>query len=462
MNRPEDIASAVNHLTEKLGKESVLSGTFPEAYLSDRTSGMRGEARAVVIPRNTAELALVMRVCNEHSVSVTPRASGTGVTGGAVPGGGILLSLEKFNRIIEIDTDNMCAIVEPCVITLNLNKAAQAEGLLYPVDPGSQDESSIGGNVAENAGGMSAVKYGTTKDYLLGAEFVTPEGNIMNAGGKFVKNAAGLNILALLAGSEGTLAVITKLVMRLVPVPGARRDILIKFDSLERAADAVKKITSAHIVPTAIEFMERGAIELAAKHSGKEIPFHDANSLLLFRIDAGSADELDRQEKEIVSAAGVTESSCMVARSEEESALLWSVRRGIRPAIEKESPVFLAEDCAVPRSNIPKFVSGVKKIFADRNIGSLFFGHAGDGNVHIDVLKRDIPDDRWQTLLKELKPLIYKEALACGGTITGEHGIGSLRKEYLSLQFTPEELELMRNVKRAFDPNGILNPGKIL
>jgi glycolate oxidase len=460
MNNSSDVKVVIEKLTERLGNDAVQS-VVPEKYLSDRTSALKGRADCIVIPRNTAEVSFIMKTCSGHGVSVTPRASGTGVTGGAVPSGGILLSMEKFNRIIEIDADNLCAAVEPCVITLDLNKAARDKGLFYPVDPGSQDESSIGGNVAENAGGMSAVKYGTTKDYLLGAEFVTPDGTVMNAGGKFVKNASGLNILAILSGSEGTLAVITKLVMRLVPLPGARRDILMKFDSLEHAADAVKRITSAHIVPTAIEFMERSAIELVSKHSGKEVPFGGADSLLLFRIDAGSDAELDRQEKAIVAAAGADEDSFMVARSEDESALLWSVRRGVRPAIEKESPVFLAEDCAVPRSEIPRFVRAVKKIFEEKNIDSLFFGHAGDGNVHIDILKRDIPDDRWKALLKELKPLIYKEALSCGGTITGEHGIGSLRKEYLPLQFTVEEIELMRRVKRAFDPEGILNPGKI-
>ncbi|HNX59998.1 MAG TPA: FAD-linked oxidase C-terminal domain-containing protein, partial [Spirochaetota bacterium] len=396
-------------------------------------------------------------------IPVTPRGAGTGVTGGAIPVlGGAVLSLEKLNRIIEIDTDNMTATVEPGVKTGELQRQTLAKGLLYPPDPASLEDCSIGGNVAESAGGMRAVKYGTTKDYILGCEFVTPDGKIMRYGGKYVKNATGYNLLGILIGSEGTLAVITKLIVRLVPAPLETRDILFSFDSLEKAVTGVSLISKSRVIPTAIEFMEENALEFVARHNAVAIPLPDAKAHLLVQIDGNHPDELDRMESLIIGSLEGIAASHMTARTADERALLWSARRGIRSSIEKESPVFLAEDCVVPRSAIPSFATEVKNLLRAKNVRSVLFGHAGDGNVHINALRDKLSDDEWEKIVPEIKKGIYSIALRHEGTITGEHGIGCIRKDYMGLAFSKDEINLMKRIKHAFDPKGILNPGKVL
>ncbi|HEY1407011.1 MAG TPA: FAD-binding protein, partial [Spirochaetota bacterium] len=376
-------------LAQAIGKDKIFVGEdIPAGYGSDRTSNLSGKLDILIIPDTVDDIARAMEICNRFEYPVTPRGAGTGVTGGAVPVcGGAVLSLEKLNRIIEIDEDNLTATVEPCVKTGDLQKQALLKGLLYPPDPASLEECSIGGNVAETAGGMRAVKYGTTKDYILGCEFVTAEGKVMRHGGKYVKNATGYNIPGILVGSEGTLAIITKLIMRLVPAPRETRDILFSFASLEKAAEGVTCIMRSRVVPTAIEFMEEDAIALVAKNNTVGIPLSDSRAHLLVQIDGNYPDELSRMEDTICSALKGIATSHLTATSDDERTRLWSARRGIRNAIEKESPIFLAEDCVVPRSEIPFFVAEVKKYLRAQNIRSVIFGHAGDGNVHIDVLR---------------------------------------------------------------------------
>jgi glycolate oxidase len=444
------------------GNKIVTSSDILESYARDETSDLSAMPDLLVRAESVDDVSQTLRYCNDNGVPVIPRGAGTGVTGGAVPVmGGVVLSLEKMNRIIEIDRENMVAVVEPGSITRTIQDAARAEGLMYPPDPASLDSCSIGGNVAENAGGPRAVKYGVTKDYVLGLEFVLPDGSVITTGGKIVKNATGFNLQGILIGSEGTLAVVTKIYLRLIPAPLHSLDMLVPFSSLDEAVRAVYTILTNRIVPGTIEFMERDAILLVASSLGREVPFPDAGAHLLIQIDGPSEEQVHRDLEKIGSIIAVDPSSIIVADSPPQRERLWKTRRSIREAIHATSPVFLAEDCVVPRSRIPEFLVELKKHFTAKGLRSVMFGHAGDGNVHIDVLKGDMDYDRWRRGLPDLKREIYRRAIALGGTITGEHGIGYIRKDYLSMALSRAEIDLLKRIKKAFDPNGILNPGKV-
>ncbi len=455
---------ALNELAQILGKEKILADPdILSAYAADETSDLSHMPDLLIRAESTDDVSKVMAICSKHKIPVTPRGGGSGVTGGAVPtSGGVLLSLEKMNRILEIDTANMVAVVEPGVITGDLQRAAREEGLFYPPDPSSMDICSIGGNVAEIAGGPGAVKYGTTKDYVLGLEFVLPDGSVIETGGKFVKNATGYNLIGILVGSEGTLAVITKIYCRLIPAPKYTLDLLVPFPSLEQAVDSVTAILRNRVIPSTIEFMEEDAIQLVAKHYGSEIPHPEARAHLLIQIDGISEERIHEELESIVSTVDADPDSILVAESPIHHERLWKARRSIRDAIHEESPVFLAEDCVVPRSEIPSFLKEIKRYLGEKNLRSIMFGHAGDGNVHIDVLKDDISYEDWMNLVPKLKREIYTRAIAAGGNITGEHGIGYTRKEYLSMALSRNEIDLLKRIKGAFDPFNILNPGKVL
>lgn len=451
-------------LSRLLGSEKVvIDREILESYSRDETSDLAAMPDILVRASSAGDVSATLRLCNERGVPVIPRGAGTGVTGGAVPvRGGVVLSVEKMNRILEIDRENMVAVVEPGAVTGAVQDAAQAEGLLYPPDPASLESCSIGGNVAENAGGPRAVKYGVTKDYVLGLEFVLPDGSVITTGGKIVKNVTGYNLTGILIGSEGTLAVVTKIFLRLIPAPLHTVDLLIPFPSLKEAAEAVHAILVNRIVPCAIEFMERDAISLVAKFLKSDIHFPDAGAHLLIQINGNSEEAVLEDVKTIGTVVIADRDSIMVAQSPLQRERLWKARRSIREAIRAESPVFLAEDCVVPRSKIPDFLSALKSDFEARSLRSIMFGHAGDGNVHIDVLKGDIDYDQWKAMLPDLKRGIYHRAIALGGTITGEHGVGYIRRDYLGLALSPEEIDLLKRIKKAFDPKGILNPDKII
>ncbi|MBP7735019.1 MAG: FAD-binding oxidoreductase [Spirochaetes bacterium] len=456
--------SLAEELSRLLGAKKVVADPeILESYSRDETSDLAAMPDILVRASSAGDVSATLRLCNERGVPVVPRGAGTGVTGGAVPvRGGVVLSLEKMNRIIEIDRENMVAVVEPGAVTRAIQDAALEEGLLYPPDPASLESCSIGGNVAENAGGPRAVKYGVTKDYILGLEFVLPDGTVITTGGKIVKNVTGYNLTGILIGSEGTLAVITKIFLRLIPAPLHTVDILIPFPSLKEAAEAVHAILVNRIIPCAIEFMEHDAITLVGKFLNRDIHFPDAGAHLLIQVN-GNSDEAVLEDVETIGRVVVADrDSIMVAQSPLQRERLWKARRTIREAIHAESPVFLAEDCVVPRSRIPEFLTALKSHFESRSLRSVMFGHAGDGNVHIDVLKGDIDYDRWKAMLPDLKREIYRRAIALGGTITGEHGVGYIRRDYLGLALSPGEVDLLRRIKKAFDPKGILNPDKII
>jgi len=447
----------------ELGAKNVLvDKDVIEKYARDETSDLTGFPDIVVRAATTMDVSKTVALCNTYRVPLTPRGAGTGVTGGCVPvSGGVVLCLERFNSIVEIDRANMVAVVEPGAITGDIQNAVVAQGLMYPPDPASLENCSIGGNVAENAGGPRALKYGTTKDYILGLECVLADGSIIKTGGKTVKNVTGYNLTGMILGSEGTLAVITKIYLKLIPLPKISRDLLVPFDSLESAIEAVTNILAKQIMPATIEFMEEDAIKLVAAHLDSNVPFPDARAHLLIQLDGESDDALFRNIEEIAASINVPNENILIAENPAHQVRLWQARRSIREAIESESPVFLAEDCVVPRATIPRFLQELKIYFSERNLRSVMFGHAGDGNVHIDILKGEIEYSTWKNMIPALKRGIYQRALDRGGTITGEHGIGYVRKEFIRMALSSEEIELHKRIKHAFDPNHILNPGKI-
>jgi glycolate oxidase len=406
-----------------------------------------------------------MRLAQRVRVPVTPRGAGTGLSGGAVPvSGGIVLSLEKMNRILEIDRANLMVTVEPGVITGELHRAVEAEGLFYPPDPASLDSCSIGGNIAEGSGGPRAVKYGVTKDYVCGLEAVLPSGEIITCGGKLVKDVTGYNLTQLLIGSEGTLAIITRITLRLIPLPKLRVDLLVPYDDFQAAADTVSDIIAARIVPTAIEFMEREAVRASEKLLGKTVPHDDAAAHLLIQLDGNDQRSIDA-DSEIVGDICLKHGArdVLVAKDRPTSDRLWEARRKIIEALKAQSPTNHMQDVVAPRAEIPKLLRGIREVASRHSVRIVSFGHAGDGNVHINTLKDDLPDDEWRALVPAvIDQEIYRLTISLGGMLTAEHGVGVTRRPYLTMALSGAQIEIMRGIKAAFDPHGLLNPGKVL
>jgi glycolate oxidase len=454
----------IEMLTSIVGVQGVfLDPEVVDRYCRDETTEVTGRAEVVVKPRTTGEVAEIMKLASEFLIPVTPRGGGTGVTGGAVPAaGGIVLSLEKMNRIIEIDTDNLMAVAQPCVITGDLARAAVEQGLFYPPDPASIDSCALGGNVAEGAGGPCAVKYGTTKDYVTGLVVVFPDGSVSRLGGKIVKNATGYNLIGLFVGSEGTLGVITEITVRLLPLPPYSVDLMLPFADLASASSAVSAVIRARIVPTTIEFIEKEAITLASRFLKKELPFVDAGAQLLIRLDGDRKETVDRQMELLwEEVAGCGARDMIVAESASTRDRLWEGRRCMREAVVAEGGAKCGEDVVVPRAAIPAFVGRAKEHLDGVGIGSIFFGHAGDGNIHVELMKAGLSDDQWIRRLPAAREGLYRIAAEQGGMITGEHGIGLIRKEYLGISLDAAQIAVMRRIKEALDPKGIMNPGKI-
>ena len=457
-------AAIRDELVAIVGAANVLWGSEAlEPYAHDETPGLRSMPEVVVKAGSAAEVSRVLRLANERRIPVTPRSGGTGLSGGAVPTlGGIVLSLERMDRILEIDRENLTVTAQPGVITGNLHRAVEQEGLFYPPDPASLDSCRLGGNIAENAGGPRAVKYGVTKDYVCGLEAVLPSGEIVRMGGKLVKNVTGYSLIQLLIGSEGTLAVITEITLRLLPLPPYRVDLLAQFAEFEPAIRSVSDIIARRIVPTTIEFMERDSVLASERLLGKQLPGRDAAACLLIQLD-GRREEDTYADMELVGDACLENGALdvLVARDRPTRDRLWEGRRVIIDALKHESPVSHMEDVVVPRAVIPRLVSGVHELAAEWRVRIVCFGHAGDGNVHVIALKDDLSDERWQEVVPVLQAEIYKLALSLGGTLTGEHGIGATRRAYLPLALDPVLIDLQWRLKAVFDPNGILNPGKV-
>jgi glycolate oxidase len=434
-----------------------------EVHGQDETEDLLFLPSVVVEPANTAEVSAIMRYANEHGLPVTPRGGGTGLSGGSLPvAGGIVLSMRRFNRIIEIDTQNLQATVEPGVITQKFQEEVEAAGLSYPPDPASRGSCFIGGNVAECAGGPHAVKYGITKDYVLAIEAVLPNGEIFTTGARVLKNVSGYNVTQLIIGSEGTLAVITKIYVRLVPITRIRKVVLVAFNTLEDAAAAVASIFQRGITPSALEFLERAAVQAAEERQGKKFPNSTAAAQLLIEVDGNHEEALT---EEITAIAEVVEqhnaADILLAEDRAKVEEVWALRRGIGEAVKGIS-AYKEEDTVVPRANLPQLVKGVKEICAKYGLTSICYGHAGDGNVHVNILKNTLDEETWERVSDPAIREIFALTVSLGGTISAEHGIGYVQRAYLPIALSQVELGLMREIKRVFDPKGILNPGKVL
>ena len=451
-------------LSQIVGPNDVLTECEAMApYSHDETSGLSAWPEVVVKVESAAEVAAVMKLASELNLPVTPRAGGQGLSGGAVPlHGGIVLSVERMNRILEIDHHNLMVTVEPGVITGDLHRAVEAEGLFYPPDPASLDSCCLGGNVAEGAGGPRAVKYGTTKDYVCGLEVVMPGGEILQLGGKRVKDVSGYNLVQLMVGSEGTLGVVTRIVLRLVPLPKARLDLLVPYDDFRKAADTVAAIIAECIIPTTIEFMERDTVKACEKLMGKPVPYSGAAAQLLIQLTGQRSSEVEADMDrvgELCLEHGALD--VLVASDPTTRDRLWEARRLIIEALKHESPVNHMEDVSVPRAEIPALLEGVHALSEKMGLRALCFGHAGDGNVHVNLLKDDLPLEKWEKRVDTMQRAIYELTLSLGGALTGEHGIGATRKGFLEYALGKEQVALMQRIKDAFDPQHILNPGKV-
>jgi len=432
-------------------------------YAHDETEDLKFYPEVVVKPLDTNAVSALLKVCNEHHVPVTPRGGGTGLSGGALPVyGGVLLSMEKFKKVIDIDTENLQATVEPGVITQEFMDAVGEQGLRYPVDPSSKGSCFIGGNVAHGSGGPRVVKYGTIREYILNLEVVLPDGQIIWTGANTLKYASGYNLTQLMIGSEGTLGVVTKIVTKLIPVIGHSVLMLASFSENEAACAAVSAIFRAGMTPSALEFMERKGVEWVIKYDDIQFDLKDdVNAFLMLEFDG---DDMDTIFKDCEKANAVLEAhSCvevLFADTAAQKEELWKIRRVMAESVKSNS-VYKEEDTVVPRAALPKLISGIKEIGSRYGFESVCYGHAGDGNLHVNIIKAGMSDDDWKNKLKFGVTEIFELTAALGGTISGEHGIGLVQKEFMPLKYAEINLNLMRGIKKVFDPNGILNPGKI-
>jgi len=431
-----------------------------KAYGTDAL-GLGQLADLVVIPATTSEVSSVLKLCNRERIPLTPRGAGTGLTGGAVPSfGGVVLSTERLNRIIEIDEANLLAIVEPHVVTADLQSAVERVGLFYPPDPASLKHCVIGGNIAECAGGPRAFKYGTTKRYVLGLEAVLPTGEIIRTGGKSVKNVVGYDLTQILVGSEGTLAVITQIILRLVPMPLATGTLRVAFSSVGDAVLAVRKITEERVVPAALELIDSACLDALNQSTGERLVPKGAQALLLIDVDGMPAAVV--QEIERVSRACVSANAMEVKQASDPSERkeLWSLRRELSLILRELAPRKINHDVVVPKSRIPELFKIIEQLRDEFNLLMPSFGHVGDGNIHVNILLDPTNESALQRARK-VEALLFQAVVRLEGSISGEHGIGFSKAPYLGLELSDETISLMRRIKSSFDPKGILNPGKI-
>jgi glycolate oxidase len=447
-----------------VGEDAVISDHAGlEKYSHDETEDLHYYPEVVVRPDSPQQVSELMQLCNEHLIPVTPRGAGTGLSGGALPiMGGLVIAMERFNKVLAIDEQNLQATVEPGVVTEEFMNQVEAKGLFYPVDPASKGSCFIGGNVSHGSGGPRVVKYGTIREYILNLEVVLPSGEIIWTGANTLKYASGYNLTQLMIGSEGTLGIITKIVVKLIPRPTLDALLFASFGSNEAACKAVSAIFRAGIVPSALEFMERRGVEWVIEHDGIAFDLKDGiEAFLLIEVDGTNQDVIFADCEKI---NGVLEAfeckDVLFADTAAQKEELWRVRRTMAVSVKSNS-IYKEEDTVVPRASLPELIKGIKETGLKYGFESVCYGHAGDGNLHVNIIKGQMSDDAWNNQLKDGIREIFELTVSLGGTLSGEHGIGLVQKDFMPIKYTNTHFALWRGIKQVFDKNGILNPGKI-
>ncbi len=452
----------IAHLTNLLTPQNIYSDKAHLLAYSYDATREHFEPDAVVFPRDENDVSEILKYCNEHKIIIVPRGAGSGFTGGALPSsGGIVLAFEKhMNKLLEIDMQNMVAVVQPGLINMDLQRAVEAVGLFYPPDPASQEYSTIGGNVSENAGGMRAAKYGITKDYVMAMRAVLPNGDVIKAGKKTIKDVAGYNISGILIASEGTLAVTTEVTLKLIPKPKLTKTAMGIFESVSQAMEAVYKTMASGVTPVAMEFLDNLTIRAVEQTFNKGLPV-DAGAILVTDVDGNLEDDLNFQMAQIEKV--FRENGCstfQIAKDKDEAADLWFARRNASPALSIYGSKKLNEDVTVPRAALPELLEKFNAIADKYNINIPCFGHTGDGNVHTNVMV-DGSDPEQVKIAYQAIEEVFQATVDLGGTLSGEHGIGLAKAPYMHMAFSDEEMLLFKSIKKAFDPNNILNPAKM-
>lgn len=464
MNYNKIDAAFLEELISIVGSDYVL--TSKEAlyeHSHDYTEDLSYFPEVVIRPGSEEEVCSIVRICNANKIPVTPRGAGTGLSGGALPVfGGVVISTSRLNKILEIDERNLQATVEPGVINQVFKDAVAELGLFYPPDPASRGSCFLGGNLAECAGGPAAVKYGVTKDYVLNVRLVLPTGEAIWTGANVLKNSTGYNLTQLVVGSEGTLGIITKIVFKLIPKPSCDLLMLVPFSSPEKACEAVSAVFRAGITPSAMEFMERDAIDFVLKYVDVSLVVpENIKAHLLIAVDGNDQDSLFKDCEritEVMEAYGASE--VMFADTEKQKSELWKMRRAVGEAVKSHS-IYKEEDTVVPRAELPALLAGVKSIGEKYGFRSVCYGHAGDGNLHVNIIRDNLTDEEWNVKVPQGIREIFQLCVNLGGTISGEHGIGLVQKDYIDIAFNKVQIDLQKGIKRLFDPNNIMNPGKV-
>jgi glycolate oxidase len=453
-------AALIKELERIVGEKNVLTSLEDRICYSYDATLYRGLPDVVVKPDSTEEVSKIMRLANKHGVPVTPRGAGTGLSGGSVPAkGGIVMSMTRMTRIKEIDPENLLAVCEPGTINLDLDNAVEEYGIFYPPDPASKKVCTMGGNIAECAGGLRGLKYGVTRDYVLGLEAVLPTGDVIRTGCRTVKGVTGYDLTKLIIGSEGTLAIVTEITVKLLPIPEHKETMMAVFKDLAQAGQAVSNIIAAGIIPATLEFLDNATIQCVEDYKHIGLP-REAAAILLIETD-GIKEAAQKEAKEVIRICKETGAiSVEIAQNEEQRDKLWEARRSALAAITRLDPSLLQEDVVVPRSKLADMAVAADEIYRKYNLKGATYGHAGDGNLHPSILtdvRRKDEMERAELAIKE----IFEAAVRLGGTLSGEHGIGTEKAPYFKLEVSDETANAMLALKKAWDPNDILNPGKI-
>ncbi len=454
----------IEAITTIVGADAVIvQHDDLEKYSHDETEDLVYYPEVVAKPKTPEEVAALLKLCNKHRIPVTPRGAGTGLSGGALPvKGGLLIAMERFNKVLEIDEQNLQATVEPGVITEEFMNEVAAKGLLYPVDPASKGSCFIGGNVSHGSGGPRVVKYGTIREYVLNLQVVLASGEIIWTGANTLKYASGYNLTQLMIGSEGTLGIVTKIVVKLIPLPTVDALMLASFPSNELACAAVSAIFRAGIVPSALEFMERRGVEWVIEYDNIAFDLKDGvEAFLLIEVDGNNQDVIFADCEKINAVLENYDcSDVLFADSSAQKEELWRLRRTVAVSIKSNS-IYKEEDTVVPRAALPQLIKGIKEVGTKYGFESVCYGHAGDGNLHVNIVKTKMSDSDWNNKLKFGIREIFELTVSLGGTLSGEHGIGLVQREFMPIKYSDVHFSLWKGIKKAFDPNGILNPGKI-